>query len=166
MRTIDVLRKWCGITDGPTLEKEVIRFETAILESAEALGRETGESGIQVLPGVAKLLKDLGAEADKRGGEEKWAICTSCTYLFRLKTSSPADLQLPTFTLEKLSLLLDYPSPTSLSLPTPSLEESPSLTHTSSVLQDVTPLLSNVSLKSLNFESDPSNFVLTTQPLS
>jgi beta-phosphoglucomutase-like phosphatase (HAD superfamily) len=78
MRTIDVLKKWCGITDGPTLEKEVIRFETAILEAAEALGRETGESGIQVLPGVAKLLADLGSEADKRDGEEKWAICTSC----------------------------------------------------------------------------------------
>jgi hypothetical protein len=80
MRTIDVLRKWCGITDGPTLEKEVIRFETAILEAAEALGRETGESGIQVLPGVAKLLADLGSEVDKRDGEEKWAICTSCKY--------------------------------------------------------------------------------------
>jgi hypothetical protein len=79
MRTIDVLKKWCKITDGPTLEKEVIRFETAILEAAEALGRETGESGIQVLPGVAKLLADLGADAEeKRGGEEKWAICTSC----------------------------------------------------------------------------------------
>jgi glycerol 3-phosphatase-1 len=80
MRTIDVLKKWCHITDGPTLEKEVIRFETAILEAAEALGRETGESGIQVLPGVAKLLDDLSADKEKRGGEEKWAICTSCTF--------------------------------------------------------------------------------------
>lgn len=74
------MKKWCHITDGPTLEKEVIRFETAILEAAEALGKETGESGIQVLPGVAKLLKDLGADKELRGGEEKWAICTSCTY--------------------------------------------------------------------------------------
>lgn len=78
MRTIDVLKKWCHITDGPTLEKEVLRFETAILEAAEELGRQTGESGIQVLPGVAKLLHDLGADKDQRGGEEKWAICTSC----------------------------------------------------------------------------------------
>lgn len=80
MRTIDVLKKWCGITDGPTLEKEVIRFETAILEAAEELGRETGESGIQVLPGVAKLLDDLSADKELRGGEEKWAICTSCEF--------------------------------------------------------------------------------------
>jgi hypothetical protein len=80
MRTIDVLKKWCHITDPEILEKEVVRFETAILESAEAIGRESGgASGIQVLPGVAKLLDELSSEKDKRGGEEKWAICTSCT---------------------------------------------------------------------------------------
>ena len=130
MRTIDVLKKWCHITDGPTLEKEVIRFETAILEAAEALGRETGESGIQVLPGVAKLLADLGSEKEKRGGEEKWAICTSCTYLafWREITS---DLQRLTSTLDKLFLLLVSQHPTYSSLPTLLLEESLSLIHTS-----------------------------------
>ena len=81
MRTIDVLKKWCHITDPEILEKEVVRFETAILEAAEQIGRESGEaggSGIQVLPGVANLLDELSSEKDKRGGEEKWAICTSC----------------------------------------------------------------------------------------
>ena len=86
MRTIDVLKKWCHITDGPTLEKEVLRFETAILEAAEEIGKQTGASGIEVLPGVAKLLDDLSADKEVRGGEEKWAICTSCK-LSRLSTN-------------------------------------------------------------------------------
>ena len=78
MRTIDVLKKWCHITDPKTLEKEVVRFETAILNAAEEMGKENGKSGIEVLPGVKKLLDDLSSEKESRDGEEKWAICTSC----------------------------------------------------------------------------------------
>jgi glycerol 3-phosphatase-1 len=78
MRTIDVLKKWCKLSDPEVLEKEVVRFETAILESAEEIGRTSGKAGIEVLPGVKKLLDDLSAEKGTRGGEEKWAICTSC----------------------------------------------------------------------------------------
>ena len=80
MRTIDVLKKWCHITDPELLEKEVVRFETAILDAAEEIAKSGGDStGIEVLPGVRKLLDDLSSEKDARGGEEKWAICTSCT---------------------------------------------------------------------------------------
>lgn len=79
MRTIDVLKKWCGITDPELLEKEVVRFETAILNAAEDIAKNGGGDGIEVLPGVRKLLNDLSAENEARGGEEKWAICTSCT---------------------------------------------------------------------------------------
>lgn len=78
MRTIDVLKRWCGITDPETLQKEVIRFESKILESAEEMAQKTGKSGIEVLPGVASLLDSLSEEKEARGGEEKWAICTSC----------------------------------------------------------------------------------------
>jgi beta-phosphoglucomutase-like phosphatase (HAD superfamily) len=78
MRTIDVLKKWCHITDPEVLEKEVIRFETCILESAEKMAQTTGKSGIEVLPGVAKLLDSLSEDKEQRDGEEKWAICTSC----------------------------------------------------------------------------------------
>lgn len=78
MRTVDVLKKWCGITDPKELEQEVIRFESRILSAAEEMATKTGKSGIEVLPGVAKLLDSLSEEKDKRGGEEKWAICTSC----------------------------------------------------------------------------------------
>lgn len=79
MRTIDVLKKWCGISDPATLEKEVIRFESKILQAAEDMAKETGKSGIEVLPGVKHLLDSLSEEKETRGGEEKWAICTSCT---------------------------------------------------------------------------------------
>lgn len=78
MRTIDVLKKWCKITDPEILEREVIRFETAILNAAEDMAKKSGKAGIEVLPGVAKLLSDLQSQKAERDGEEKWAICTSC----------------------------------------------------------------------------------------
>jgi glycerol 3-phosphatase-1 len=85
MRTIDVLKRWCKLSDPEVLASEVIRFETAILNAAEEIGKISGKSGIEVLPGVAKLLDDLSADKELRGGEEKWAICTSCRS-FRLYT--------------------------------------------------------------------------------
>jgi len=95
MRTVDVLKKWCKITDPATLEKEVIRFESRILESAEEMAQKTGKSGIEVLPGVKKLLDDLSEEREKRGGEEKWAICTSSTYFYAGKAIPIAGLTTP-----------------------------------------------------------------------
>lgn len=80
MRTIDVLKKWCKISDPEILEREVIRFETAILNAAEDMAKKSGKAGIEVLPGVAKLLSDLQSQKDERDGEEKWAICTSCEF--------------------------------------------------------------------------------------
>lgn len=96
MRTIDVLKKWCGITDPELLEKEVVRFETAILDAAEEIAKSgNGASGIEVLPGVRKLLDDLSSEKDKRGGEEKWAICTSSTYFYAGRAIPIAGLTTP-----------------------------------------------------------------------
>lgn len=95
MRTIDVLRKWCKVPDSE-IEAEVVRFETAILENAEAIGAATGKSGIEVLPGVAKLLNDLSADKHThRDGEEKWAICTSSTYFYAGKAIPIAGLDTP-----------------------------------------------------------------------
>ena len=79
MRTIDVLKKWCHITDPEVLAAEVIRFESAILQAAEDMATKHGKAGIEVLPGVKKLVGDLGSQAAERNGEEKWAICTSCS---------------------------------------------------------------------------------------
>jgi hypothetical protein len=78
MRTIDVLKRWCKLEDPEVLASEVVRFETAILNAAEEIGKSSGKSGIEVLPGVKKLLDDLSSDKEMRGGEEKWAICTSC----------------------------------------------------------------------------------------
>ncbi|ORY23221.1 HAD-like domain-containing protein [Naematelia encephala] len=95
MRTIDVLKKWCGISDPETLDREVIRFETAILNAAEEMAARDNKPGIEVLPGVKKLLDDLSADKDKRGGEEKWAICTSSTYFYAGKAIPIAGLTTP-----------------------------------------------------------------------
>ncbi|WWC86286.1 uncharacterized protein L201_001159 [Kwoniella dendrophila CBS 6074] len=95
MRTVDVLKKWCKITDPELLKTETERFETAILTSAEDIAKNSGGGGIEVLPGVAKLLADLGAEAEQRNGEEKWAICTSSTYFYAGKAIPIAKLPVP-----------------------------------------------------------------------
>ncbi|WWD17851.1 hypothetical protein CI109_102295 [Kwoniella shandongensis] len=95
MRTIDVLRKWCNISDPELLASEVIRFETAILEAAEELARTSGSGGIEVLPGVKKLLDDLSSDKEMRDGEEKWAICTSSTYFYAGKAIPIAGLTTP-----------------------------------------------------------------------
>ncbi|WVQ85390.1 hypothetical protein IAT38_007555 [Cryptococcus sp. DSM 104549] len=95
MRTIDVLKKWCHIEDPELLASEVIRFETAILNAAEDLARTNGGGGIEVLPGVARLLNDLSKDKDLRGGEEKWAICTSSTYFYAGKAIPIAGLTTP-----------------------------------------------------------------------
>ncbi|WOO85263.1 Hexitol phosphatase A [Vanrija pseudolonga] len=94
MRTIDALRKWCNIPEDK-LPAEVVRFETAILTNAEEIGARTGKSGIEVLPGVERLLNDLSAANDQRNGEEKWAICTSSTYFYAGKAIPIAGLTTP-----------------------------------------------------------------------
>lgn len=95
MRTIDALRKWCKPSED-ILPAEVIRFETAILENAEEIGRRTGKSGIEVLPGVSQLLDDLSADRHThRNGEEKWSVCTSSTHFYAGQALPIAGLTTP-----------------------------------------------------------------------
>lgn len=110
MRTIDVLRKWCKIEDPKLLESEVIRFESAILAAAEAAAASSG-NGIEVLPGVRKLLDDLSSEKDKRAGEEKWAICTSSTYFYAGKAIPIAGLTTPKIFVTAESVTKGKPAP-------------------------------------------------------
>ncbi len=77
MRTIDVLRKWCNITDPELLASEVVRFESAILSAAQ-VAADSGGAGIEVLPGVKSLLDSLSEDKEMRDGKEAWAVCTSC----------------------------------------------------------------------------------------
>lgn len=94
-RTIDALRKWCSIPEDE-LPEEVMRFETAILTNAEEIGKASGgASGIQVLPGVEKLLNDLSSDRHLRNGEEKWAICTSSTKFYAGQALPIAGLTTP-----------------------------------------------------------------------
>jgi len=94
MRTIDVLRKWCKIEDPEVLASEVVRFETAILNAAQSAAA-TGGAGIEVLPGVAKLLDDLSEDKAMRDGKEAWAICTSSTFFYASKAIPTAGLTTP-----------------------------------------------------------------------
>ncbi|KAJ9094318.1 Haloacid dehalogenase-like protein [Naganishia cerealis] len=110
MRTIDVLRKWCKIEDPKLLESEVIRFESAILAAAEAAAARSG-AGIEVLPGVRKLLDDLSSEKDKRGGKEGWAICTSSTFFYAGKAIPIAGLTTPKVFVTAESVTKGKPAP-------------------------------------------------------
>lgn len=110
MRTIDVLRKWCKISDPELLKTEVLRFETAILNAAQSAASSGGQ-GIETLPGVAKLLDDLSSEKALRGGEEKWAVCTSSTFFYASKALPIANLTTPKVFVTAESVTNGKPAP-------------------------------------------------------
>lgn len=110
MRTIDVLRKWCKITDPKLLESEVIRFETAILNAAQSAAKSGGQ-GIETLPGVANLLAELSEDKEMRGGKEGWAICTSSTYFYAGKAIPIAGLPTPKVFITAESVTKGKPAP-------------------------------------------------------
>lgn len=110
MRTIDVLRKWCKIEDPKLLESEVIRFESAILAAAQSAA-SAGGAGIEVLPGVKKLLDDLSSEKALRDGKEGWAICTSSTFFYAGKAIPIAGLTTPKVFVTAESVTKGKPAP-------------------------------------------------------
>jgi glycerol 3-phosphatase-1 len=110
MRTIDVLRKWCKITDPKLLETEVLRFETAILNAAQSAAISGGQ-GIETLPGVAKLLDQLSSEKESRGGREGWAVCTSSTFFYASKALPIAELTTPKVFVTAESVTNGKPAP-------------------------------------------------------
>jgi glycerol 3-phosphatase-1 len=110
MRTIDVLRKWCKITDPKLLESEVLRFETAILNAAQSAAISGGQ-GIETLPGVAKLLDQLSSEKESRGGREGWAVCTSSTFFYASKALPIAQLTTPKVFVTAESVTNGKPAP-------------------------------------------------------
>ncbi|KAF7301855.1 hypothetical protein MIND_00751400 [Mycena indigotica] len=90
VRTIDNLRKHCGITDADELEREAERFEKAIVTTST----ENGRAGIVLLPGVKAAFEQarslwarffLSADDLPQIGSAhalphpRWAICTSAT---------------------------------------------------------------------------------------
>jgi len=74
VRTVDNLRRYCGIEDDATLAKEAARFELEIIRASKRDGR----AGIILLPGAKEAISTL-SEATPPATGQLWAICTSAT---------------------------------------------------------------------------------------
>ncbi|KAK7470445.1 DL-glycerol-3-phosphatase, variant 2 [Stygiomarasmius scandens] len=55
VRTVENLKKYCGVEDPAEQEREAQRFEEAIVTSSKANGRK----GIVMLPGVSEAMKEV-----------------------------------------------------------------------------------------------------------
>jgi len=89
VRTVECLRKYCKIEDPDELEREAVRFENAVVETA----KENGRRGIIRLPGVSTIMDELlpGAKHPK----PCWAICTSATKAYATKALTIAGIPIP-----------------------------------------------------------------------
>ncbi|VDC06654.1 unnamed protein product [Peniophora sp. CBMAI 1063] len=70
VRTVESLRKYCGLTDPDEIEREAERFEHLIVTTSS----EGGRQGIVLLPGVKEIIGNLGPHVGRR-----WTVCTSAT---------------------------------------------------------------------------------------
>ncbi|KAI0065826.1 phosphatase [Artomyces pyxidatus] len=76
VRTVDNLRKHCGIDDPEELEREAERFEQAIVTTS----KEGGRQGIVLLPGARDILSELAPYS--RLPNPRWTVCTSATRVY------------------------------------------------------------------------------------
>ncbi|KAG8775634.1 hypothetical protein FRC15_000412 [Serendipita sp. 397] len=74
VRTVENLKRFCGITDPEELEREANRFELEIVNASKREGR----TGILILPSAKETLAPLQVGTPKEG-KQIWAICTSAT---------------------------------------------------------------------------------------
>ncbi|PBK72796.1 phosphatase [Armillaria solidipes] len=89
VRTVDNLRVHCGVTDPDELEIEAERFETAIVTSAAANGKQ----GIVLLPGVARNFAEI--TPGHKLPNPSWAICTSATRKYATAALGIAGVTIP-----------------------------------------------------------------------
>ncbi|KAG6821555.1 hypothetical protein H0H93_000064 [Arthromyces matolae] len=89
IRTVDNLRKHCGIENPEELEREAQRFEDAIVLTS----KEGGRQGIVQLPGVSDALAEI-AQA-RHQPNPAWAICTSATRAYASSALRLADIPIP-----------------------------------------------------------------------
>ncbi|KAG8839264.1 hypothetical protein FRB91_007115, partial [Serendipita sp. 411] len=75
VRTVENLKRFCGITDPEELEREANRFELEIVNASKRDGR----TGILILPSAKETLAPLQVGTPKEG-KQIWAICTSGVY--------------------------------------------------------------------------------------
>ncbi|KII94937.1 hypothetical protein PLICRDRAFT_25615 [Plicaturopsis crispa FD-325 SS-3] len=73
VRTVENLKRHCGITDPDELEREAERFEQAIVDESSKNGRK----GIVLLPGVSDIMTNL--LPGSKYPHPRWAVCTSAT---------------------------------------------------------------------------------------
>ncbi|WVN89148.1 uncharacterized protein L203_104364 [Cryptococcus depauperatus CBS 7841] len=76
VRTIDNMRKWCGITDPIELRDATELFENMIVTKAKEL-QTAGKDGLVALPNVHNLLNQLNSSS-----VPLWAIVTSATTVY------------------------------------------------------------------------------------
>ncbi|KAG1806630.1 HAD-like domain-containing protein [Suillus plorans] len=107
VRTVDNLRKYCGLTSEAELEKEAARFEEAIVTSSTANGRK----GITILPGVRHIIDELAP--GKKNPKPCWAIVTSATRAYASAALEIAGIPIPDafVTAEDVTQGKPYPDP-------------------------------------------------------
>ncbi|KGB78993.1 glycerol-1-phosphatase [Cryptococcus deuterogattii 99/473] len=76
VRTVDNMRKWCGIEDPIQLKDATETFESMIVSEAKQL-QAAGKDGLIALPNVLPLLKKLNTSSIP-----VWAIVTSATNVY------------------------------------------------------------------------------------
>ncbi|OAX44484.1 HAD-like protein, partial [Rhizopogon vinicolor AM-OR11-026] len=107
VRTVDNLRKYCGVTSETELEREAARFEEAIVTSSTANGRK----GITLLPGVRSIIDELLPGKDNP--KPCWAIVTSATRAYASAALEIAGIPIPDafVTAEDVAHGKPYPDP-------------------------------------------------------
>ncbi|TCD62951.1 hypothetical protein EIP91_006214 [Steccherinum ochraceum] len=81
-RLYDTLREYCKIRDEETLQREIARFEQAVIDG-----------GPIALPGALALLKQIGAGSPESGAG--WTIVTSATSLYTRQALPRCGVPLP-----------------------------------------------------------------------
>ncbi|THH12494.1 hypothetical protein EW146_g7646 [Bondarzewia mesenterica] len=89
VRTVDNLRRFCGIEDPIELENEAVRFEEAIVTSS----KENGGQGIVLLPGVREIIDEVAPGA--KYPKPCWTICTSATGAYATKALLSVGIEIP-----------------------------------------------------------------------
>ncbi|GFZ46032.1 hypothetical protein JCM24511_04278 [Saitozyma sp. JCM 24511] len=95
VRTIDNMRRWCGLEDPEQLQAATNLFESMIVAEAQRLQSE-GQTGLEILPGVQALLDEvkpnhaatnlkvslLILEQLQSSPTPLWAVVTSATTVY------------------------------------------------------------------------------------
>ncbi|PPQ77406.1 hypothetical protein CVT25_010988 [Psilocybe cyanescens] len=89
VRTVDNLRKYCGIEDPEILEAESERFEKAIVTTSTQGGRQ----GIVLLPGVNSIMQEIAP--GRHQPNPCWSICTSATRDYATSALTIAGIPIP-----------------------------------------------------------------------